>query len=151
MNSKGDLAEARRLCRRLLEITNDSSSDAWMNLGLVEFYEGHFDQAVDCLRRAYAIGEEQTDDLFLHVSAPTVLAMHPGRHRPRRAVRLVEQAFDRARAARWPTGLAIAHYAAGLASFDTDPAASLERVQPCGRDRSRGRQPAGRGDSAERS
>ena len=39
---------------------------------------------------------------------------------------LVEQALDRARAAKWPTGLAFAHYAAGLAIIDTDPAASLE-------------------------
>ena len=48
LNSKGDLAEARRLCQRLLEITGDSSLAAWSNLGLVEFFEGHFDQAVDC-------------------------------------------------------------------------------------------------------
>ena len=41
---------------------------------------------------------------------------------------LVEQALDRARAAKWPTGLAFAHYAAGQATIDTDPVASLEAI-----------------------
>jgi predicted ATPase len=123
--SKGDLTEARRVCRRLLEISSDSSIVAWMILGSVEFNEGHFDQAVDCHTRAYEIGEAHTDDLFLHALAPTLLAITlavTGRD----ASELAEQALDRARTLKWPTGLAFAHCAAGQAKLYTDPVASLE-------------------------
>ena len=108
VNSKADLAEARCLCHRLLELTNDTSASAWMQLGIVEFNEGHFDQAVDHLRRAYAIGEDQPDDRFLHVVAPTILACILAAT-ARDAGELIAQVFDHARAMNWPTGLANAH------------------------------------------
>ena len=44
----------------------------------------------------------------------------------RDASELVEQALDRARAAKWPTGLAFAHYAAGLATSTPTRWPSLE-------------------------
>lgn len=124
LNSKGDLAETRRLCRRLLEMTGDNSSRAWVNLGFVEFYGNNFDRAVDCHMRAYAICDQQTDDQFLRTVGPIVLAITLAAT-GRDASAAVDEALDRARSAQWPTGLAIAHYAAGQTTIQSDPVASL--------------------------
>ena len=141
LNSEGDLAEARRLCQRLLEMTGDTSHAAWSQLGLVEFFESHFDRAVDCHRRAYAISEQQTDDRFLRVIGSVVLAVilaatgrdacrarrRGPRARPRRKV------ADRSgvRALRRGTG-----------DPPYRPGGEPRGEQPLRRDRGRGRQPA---------
>ena len=40
----------------------DSSADAWTILASVEFFEGHFERAIDCQMRAYEIAERDRRD-----------------------------------------------------------------------------------------
>ena len=124
LHSKGDHAETRRLAQRLIERSSDGSWLAWNCLALVEFNESTFDLPVDYQTRAYEIGEAWTDDLFIHTFNPTVLAIMLAAtgHDPGE---LVEEGFARARAVHWPSGLAFAHYVAGLSILHTDPAGSL--------------------------
>jgi hypothetical protein len=126
LSSRGDHTETRRLAHRVLEMIGDRTSGPWRCLGLVEFNEGHFDRAVDLQRRAHTIDETQTDNLAVYTLSPTLLAivLAATDHDPGE---LVEQGFARARAARWPTALAFAHYAAAEAIQQTDPVAALEQ------------------------
>ena len=126
LNSQGDHSEARRLAHRLIEMTGDRASGAWRCLGQVEFNEGHFDRAVDLHTKAYKIDETRTNNLGAYTLNPSMLGviLAASGHDPGE---LVEQGFARARAARWPTALAFAHYAAGEAIQQTDPVAALEQ------------------------
>lgn len=126
LSSQGDHTETRRLAHRVIEMVGDRTSGPWRCLGLVEFNEGHFEAAVDYLTQAYNIAETQTDDLGAYTLNPSVLGaiLAATGHDPGE---LVEQAFARARAARWPTALAFAHYAAGEAIQQSDPVAALEQ------------------------
>jgi predicted ATPase/class 3 adenylate cyclase len=123
--STGDLAEMRRLCERTIELTDGwLRASSWMNLGFAAFNEGRFDQAVEYNLHAYELGEDATDELFDRVLIPAGLAIVLGAT-GRDATDFVKLALDRAYAANWPSGIAYANYAAGLAISYTDPAASL--------------------------
>ncbi len=126
--SKVDHTETRRLAHRLIEMTSGGSWVAWFCLAYVEFNENHFDRAVDYQTRAYEIGEARPD-VRVYTLNPTVLAIFldiAGKHDPGE---LVEQGFARASAAQWPTALALAHFAAGIAN--PDPVAGLDRLNQC--------------------
>ena len=123
--TKVDHAETRRLAHRLIEMTSDGSWLAWFCLAFVEFNEDHFDRTVEYQKRAYEIGEARPDDVFVHTLNPTVLAIFL-RVAGHDSGALVKDGFARASTAQWPTGLAFAHYAAGIAN--PDPLASLARL-----------------------
>ncbi len=127
LHAKADYTETRRLAHRLIEMTGDGQWLAWISLATVEFNESHFDQTVDYQTRAYKIGEAQPDDPWIHTQNPTWLAVFlaASGHDPGD---LIEEGFARARAAQWPSALAFAHYAAGLAVLHTDPVVSLEQL-----------------------
>ena len=146
LNSKGDLAEARRLCHRLLEMTGDSSSAAWSQLGFVEFFESHFDRAVDCHRRAYAISEQQTDNRFLRVIGSVVLAIilaATGRD----AHALVEEALEPRPGRKVADRSGVRALRGRTGDHPYRPGGEPRGEQPLRRDRGRGRQPARRRQS----
>jgi len=95
-------------------------------LTLIEFNESHYDEAVAHLRRAHQIGDANDDVGRRSFIATLVAALlvatgnDPGE--------LIDQGYELARAARWPTGLAFSSYARGLAVLHTDPVASLEHL-----------------------
>ncbi|MCY7297723.1 MAG: hypothetical protein LH616_00735, partial [Ilumatobacteraceae bacterium] len=122
-----DYTETRRLAYRMIEMSTDEPWLAWFCLAIVEFNESHFDRTVDYQTRAYEIGEAQPDDRWVHTQNPTWLALFLAAtgHDPGD---LVEEGFARARAAQWPTALAGAHFAAGVAIQHTDPVASLAQL-----------------------
>jgi hypothetical protein len=127
LHAKADYTETRRLAHRLIEMSTDEPWLAWFSLSTVEYNESYFDRTVEYQTRAYEIGEARPDDRWVHTQNPTWLAVFLAAcgHDPGD---LIEEGFARARAARWPTALAGAHYAAGVAILHTDPVASLEQI-----------------------
>ena len=71
--------------------------------------------------------EAATDELSDPVFNPALLATMLSAT-GRDPAHLVTQALDRANAANWPSAIAFANYAAGLASLATEPAASLDSL-----------------------
>jgi hypothetical protein len=128
LHAKADYTETRRLAHWLIEMSTDEPWFAWFSLSTVEYNESHFDRTVEYQTRAYEIGEARPDDRWVHTQNPTWLAVFlaASGHDPGD---LIEQSFARARAAQWPSALAAAHFAAGLARLlHTDQSASLEHL-----------------------
>lgn len=129
LNGTGDLAETRRLCHRAIERIGMDSGIVWpwTHLGSVAFNEGHYDEAVELHSMSYTMSEQRSNEVYDHVAGPGILGAYLGAtgHDP---TAVVQQALERAESVQWPTGLALAHYDAGLAIIQTDPVASLEEL-----------------------
>jgi hypothetical protein len=124
LSSRGDLPETRRLIERVRIMTDGDLSAVLFSMGYLAYLEGDFAAAIEALERFEANsratgGPAQQFTAALHLAMMLAVGGFDVRDR---TIALV----DAATTLRWPSGIAFAHYADGLAMFTVDPVHSLD-------------------------
>jgi hypothetical protein len=122
--ARGDLPETRRLIERVGIMTDGDLSVVLFAMGYVAYLEGDFAAAISALERfdahsRVAGGPAERFRAQLHLAMMLAVGGFDVRDRTTALV-------DTATTLRWPSGIAVAYYADGLATFTSDPVHSLE-------------------------